>query len=337
MFKRHTLFVVGAGASKELNMPVGTELAKAIHTKLNLKPREGGARPSGADMAFVEELFREYQKQGKDWVAASRLIHNGILLTHSIDEFLEIHQENDLVKGIGKAAIAKCILEAERNSKLLHKPQPHRTGLELLKLENTWHVRFMRRLAQGVKLQNVHQIFDKVSFVVFNYDRCLEYFLLQTLQYLFGISDTEAASILDDLTIIHPFGDIGPLTKIPFGGTDNLNDLQFTRIGPLIQTYAEAAAGSKHDEMQVEVARAQCFVFLGFAFHPEAMRLLKPANPLPELPPVFATALGMSNEDAALVSRQIAIMARTHIDLPRLRNDLTCAELFDGYARSIAG
>jgi hypothetical protein len=30
MFKRHTLFVIGAGASKELNMPVGAELAKAI-------------------------------------------------------------------------------------------------------------------------------------------------------------------------------------------------------------------------------------------------------------------------------------------------------------------
>src|SRR5262249_11303988 len=251
-----TLFVVGAGASQELNMPVGTDLAKAIHSKLNLKPGEGGANPSGVDMAFIGELLHTYAKQQKEWIAVSRLIHNGILLTHSIDEFLEIHQDNDLVKVIGKAAIAKCILEAERSSALFYKPQPHRTGLEVLQLENTWHVRFMRRLAQGVALQNVRQIFDNVSFIVFNYDRCLEYFLLHALQYVYDIREEDAYSIVDDLTIIHPFGDIGPLTQVPFGGPDNLDDLKFTPISDRIQTYTEAAT-SKYNEIQVEVARAQ--------------------------------------------------------------------------------
>jgi hypothetical protein len=103
-------------------------------------------------------------------------------------------------------------------------------------------------------------------------------------------------------------------------------------------------AGSKYNEIQVEVARAQCFVFLGFAFHPEAMRLLMPVTPLPTLPPVFATAHGMSDDDAALVAHQITSMSRPRgprggpFPGPvRLRNDLTCAQLFDGYARSIAG
>jgi hypothetical protein len=274
MFKRRTLFVVGAGASKELNMPVGTELAKAIQNKLNVK-LDFGSISSAGDMAFVRELKHAYQQQPGDWFAAGRLIHNGILLTHSIDEFLEIHQENELVKSIGKAAIAKCILEAERNSSLFHKPQPHRTGLDLLKLENTWHVRFMRRLAQGVALQNVRQVFDNVSFIVFNYDRCLEYFLLHALQHLYGINEEDAHSIVDDLTIIHPFGDLGPLTEVPFGGPDSLNDFEFIPMSRLIQTYTEAAA-SQYNKIQVEVARAKCFVFLGFAFHPEAMALLMP-------------------------------------------------------------
>jgi len=85
MFKRHTLFVVGAGASHELDMPVGTGLAKAIYKKLDLKPDESHTNPSGEDMAFVQELKNAYQQQ--PWFAASRLIHNGILLTHSIDAF----------------------------------------------------------------------------------------------------------------------------------------------------------------------------------------------------------------------------------------------------------
>jgi hypothetical protein len=258
-------------------------------------------------------------------------------LTHSIDEFLEIHQDNDLVNVIGKAAIAKCILEAERSSSLFYKPQPHRTGLVPSQLENTWHLRFMRRLAQGVTLQNVRQIFHNVSFIVFNYDRCLEYFLLHALQYLFGIPEEEASSIVDNLTIIHPFGDIGPITNVPFGAPDNLNDIQFIRISRAIQTYTEAAAGGKYNEIQVEVARAQCFVFLGFAFHPEAMRLLKPAAPIRANPPVFATALGMSKDDATLVANQIGQMSEVpYPPAVRVRNDLKCAELFDEYARSIA-
>jgi hypothetical protein len=264
MFKRRTLFVIGAGASQELKMPVGTELAKAIYKKLDFQRHQGGS-VSAEDHAFLQELKDTYRLRPNDWFAASRLIHNGILLTHSVDEFLEIHQENALVKAIGKAAIVKCIVEAERSSNL----QPHRTDFDVLTLENTWHIRFWRQLVQGVKLR---QIFDNVSFIVFNYDRCLEYFLLHALQNLFDISEEDAYSILDDLTIIHPFGDIGPLKKVPFGAPDNLDDTQFIPISDAIQTYTEAEAGSKHNEIQGEIARAQCFVFLGFAFHPEAMR-----------------------------------------------------------------
>jgi hypothetical protein len=298
-------------------------------------------------MAFIGELRRVYKRRAQDWFEATRLIHNGILLTHSVDEFLEIHQDNDVVKVIGKAAIAKCILEAERNSKLFHKARPHRTGLDLLKLENTWHLRFMRRLAQGVTKQNVRQIFDNVSFIVFNYDRCLEYFLLHGLQYLFGIGEGEASSILDDLTIIHPFGYIGPLSKVPFGGPDNFADVEFIPMWQAIQTYTEVAAGGQYKTIQGEVALAQCFVFLGFAFHPEAMRLLIPENPLPMLQPptpqpptpqsVFATALGMSDDDVGVVTYQIARMFQSMDGVRRLRNDLKCVQLFDSYARSIAG
>jgi len=232
MFKRRTLFVIGAGASQELKMPVGPELAKAIYKKLAFRRHQGGS-VSGEDRAFLQELKDTYRPLPNGWFAASRLIHNGILLTHSVDEFLEIHQKNEVVKVIGKAAIAKCILEAERSSNL----QPHQRGLDLPTLENTWHVRFMRRLVQGVTLQNVRQIFDNVSFIVFNYDRCLEYFLLHALQYLFGIPEEEASSIVDNLTIIHPFGDIGPLRTVAFGAPDNLDDIQFIPISRAIQTY----------------------------------------------------------------------------------------------------
>jgi hypothetical protein len=41
MFKRRTLFVLGAGASAEVDFPLGSQLAKAIGNKLDIR-FEGG-------------------------------------------------------------------------------------------------------------------------------------------------------------------------------------------------------------------------------------------------------------------------------------------------------
>jgi hypothetical protein len=307
MFKRRTLFAIGAGASQELNMPMGTQLANTIHDKLNIKVDDWGDNPTGPDKALVRELRFAFPQQDppNSWYAAARLIHNGILLTHSIDEFLEIHQRDELVQRIGKATIARSIIEAERDSHLFYKNKPYHFALDLLRLENAWHLRFMRKLAQGVNLSSVQTIFDNVAFVVFNYDRCVEYFLLHALQGLFDINAKDAASILDDLSIVHPFGKIGDLSKVSFGGPDG-HDPDIIPISHNIQTYTEVAGSEVYNEIQVEVARAECFVFLGFAFHPEAMRLLVPGTPLRKMRPVFATAYGMSNEDAHYVQGQIA-------------------------------
>jgi hypothetical protein len=60
MFKRQTLFVIGAGASQELKMPVGTELAMAIHSTVKLKRGEWGANLSGARVAQGSTLVERH-------------------------------------------------------------------------------------------------------------------------------------------------------------------------------------------------------------------------------------------------------------------------------------
>ena len=45
---------------------------------------------------------------------------------------------------------------------------------------DTWLVKFMYMLGRGVPKENVREIFDNVSFIVFNYDRCVEFFLRNT-------------------------------------------------------------------------------------------------------------------------------------------------------------
>jgi hypothetical protein len=46
MFNRRTLFIIGAGASKEINLPTGIELATKIAQMLDIR-EEGGTAISG--------------------------------------------------------------------------------------------------------------------------------------------------------------------------------------------------------------------------------------------------------------------------------------------------
>jgi hypothetical protein len=67
----------------------------------------------------------------------------------------------------------------------------------------------LRMLGSDIKAQSVNEIFDNVAFIVFNYDRCLEYFLENALQLVYNIKPNQARSIIDDLNIIHPYGLVG--------------------------------------------------------------------------------------------------------------------------------
>jgi hypothetical protein len=60
----------------------------------------------------------------------------------------------------------------------------------------------------------VLKLFENASFIIFNYDRCLEQFLVNALPRLYAISETEADSIVHNINIIHPYGSVGELGRI---------------------------------------------------------------------------------------------------------------------------
>src|SRR6266567_2107965 len=103
MFKRRTLFIVGAGGSQEVGFPVGTTLAASIGSALKVV---GGAysetRPSFRDKELFYELQRylgqDPQGQLTEYWDAAKLVSSGITLANSIDDFLNIHSRNPRVK-----------------------------------------------------------------------------------------------------------------------------------------------------------------------------------------------------------------------------------------------
>src|ERR1700722_19142708 len=104
MFKRDTLFIIGAGASQEVGFPLGTELAKLIGSRL-VRGVTDDRRAVYADPEFFDQIHRTFPKNINELYAAAQRITEGIQLTNSIDDFLNVHSADDLIKPVGKAAI----------------------------------------------------------------------------------------------------------------------------------------------------------------------------------------------------------------------------------------
>jgi hypothetical protein len=349
MFKRRTLFVLGAGASFEANLPVGLGLAKMIVKKLDVRVGDHGRNIGEGDGALLQQFKDQFPADFNGYLQAGWRIRDGLPTASSIDDFLDMHSHDELMQLAGKAAIVKTILEAERESHLFFDPNNSRDrSIVLGKLEASWFMRFLRVLGRNVAKANVRQIFDNVGFVVFNYDRCLEFFLLNALQAMYSISINEAVSIVQNLTIVHPYGTVGNLpdfgngNQIPFGGGDQHFDYNTITLAKRIKTYTEQIGGSEQtNAIRNEVIRADQIVFLGFAYHEQNMLLLRPPEELGHAIPIYGTAVGMSNSDVAIAIGELsswflpeAVEGSDLIESIHIENKLTCAALFDNYAKS---
>jgi hypothetical protein len=74
------------------------------------------------------------------------------------------------------------------------------------------------------------------------------------------------------------------------------------------------------------------------------MLLLRPIEEFASTRPIYGTAVGMSDSDVAIATGELRswfmpddILSRDLFDSIHIENTLTCAKLFDNYAKSIAG
>lgn len=189
-------------------------------------------------------------------------------------------------------------------------------------------------LGRGVPKEDLSRIFNHVSFIVFNYDRCIEHFLRHALKHLYAIEDQEAQSMVEGLRIIHPYGAVN---SAQFGATR----ADYAALATGIRTYTEQThAADMLNELQIQIDEAEAIVFLGFAYHDQNMRLIVPREGM-STKPVFGTAFGMSDPDIELTTKELGSwyldpFAKTELRTNvRLNSNLTCADLFDHFNRSL--
>lgn len=343
MFKSKTVFIVGAGASAEFGLPIGSGLKKIIAKHIDIS-FEHGYRLERGNSEIVEAINEKVRNESgnpNQYYQAGRRVGLAMPVAPSIDNYLDAHKHDKFSTVIGKLGIVASILEAERNSSLYFN-QIANNKTDLLKSGDTWLSRLSSFLVERIDKNSVDSIFDNVAFIVFNYDRCVELYLHQMLQDYYGINEKHAANLIKGLTIIHPYGHVGCLpwqsdsNEGVYFGSD-LNGRQLLVASERIRTFTERIEDSNGlIEINKSISSAARMVFLGFSFQPQNMELLsleKKGN----VCSVFATAYNMSDHDCNVVKADIQKMLKgTILDFNiEIRNTLKCQKLFDEYTRTL--
>lgn len=314
MLSRPTVIVIGAGASFELGLPVGSELKKSISALLNITFPDGYNQKSGDYQ--IKELVkdRSIARNENDW---NPILHKCWLLRDalpgslSIDNLMDAHRTDEDITFIGKLAIAKAILAAERKSKLFRDIGDRE--FTFADVADTWLVPFFQIASEGVARENAASIFENVTFIVFNYDRCVERFLPVALKLYYDLNDSEAAEIAGKVRIVHPYGQVGSISHadsgldyVPFGS----NRYDLSKVAEGIKTFSE---GLHNPEQQATITdsiqRAAQVVFLGFAFHPLNMGLMA-SKSIPAMRKIFGTTVGLS--EAAIRAIKASLFTTFH-------------------------
>ena len=349
MFRNQTVVILGAGASCECGLPTGAELRTRVARLLDIRFRYGYEQVSG-DYEIVEALRIAVQKDptgSRDinpHLQAGRRICDAMPQTISIDNFIDTHQGDAKLELCGKLAIVKAILEGERSSSLYFDPTGEQRRINFGALDATWYNTFVQLLTQNCTLSALPERLSKVSFVVFNYDRCIEHFLYHSIQNVYGVDATAAADLMRSTAILHPYGVVGNLPwkggsqTIEYGG--NPGGRQLLELASGIKTFTEGTDPSSSDILKIRehVNQATTLLFLGFAYHAQNLALIDSSknHPDPVAVRYYGTAFGMSVSDCDLVRQQLIKLGSASPDRIILRSDKRCFDMFKEYWRSLA-
>lgn len=307
MISKSTVFIVGAGASKELKLPLGSELLGLISDATTFRFGHINGMESG-DEVIAECLTRTFRPDAKKYFESAPRLRSVIPLFRSIDEALHYLSHDAQAISLGKIAIARLITAAERNSTLFQRA------------DRPWHARgswlpeFLSLVLSSHSKTTAATAFDSVSIISFNYDRVIEEFLFHALQANALMERPEAVSLIRKLKIIRPYGRLGPLPwddatdPFPFGGVGERQD-DYSAVAKNIRTFTEQTGlDGVRKEIDDMLYRAKVIVFLGFGFHGQNLELLR-VSPRGEKPTpsktIFATFCGVPDENKSYLKERI--------------------------------
>lgn len=347
MANPNTVFIVGAGASREANLPDGSELTERISILLNFS-FDAFTLKTGDSLIF--EALRESGQSSKAindvgaHVDAGRIICDAMPLAKSIDNFIDHHKGNKYVAVVGKLAITRSILDAEFNSLLYRSPMDLNSQPKFGELSKTWFKGFFEIVTGNCQFKDIGERARSISLIVFNYDRCIEQFLYYAFQTYYSVTKDQAADLVNSMAIYHPYGTVGNLQWQKRGPAIEYGDipsaLKLSELSRQIKTFTEGTDTTSSEilEIRKRVKEAKKLVFLGFAFHPLNLNLLfESAHAETNTPgSCYATAFGISDSNCMVIRDRLRSSTGWKDERIVIRNHLRCSELLREYERSLS-
>lgn len=343
MLSSKTVFIVGAGASSEVKLPVGNQLKADIVAKLQFREDDFGRLIAG-DMTIASALRQQRSASLKSYSEACVRICGGLVLSSSIDDFIDAHRDDEYVGRAGRIAIAYSILQAERDSALYFERKRIDSTINFNAIQDTWYAQFYSWLTQGVSRSELPGLFKNVSIVTFNYDRCIEHFLVHAIAANYNVPIVVSTQLVAALPIHRPYGSVGnyfgdSTTSVEFGSIKNHS---LDRIEADLKTYTQKIEDPKSlSAIRTAISEAHVLVFLGNAFHATNMRVLGERNGASAPKRIFATRKGISDADLFVVKQQfLALCGNSQIfaDDPNFffsNESEKCSALFNRFRLSL--
>lgn len=335
MFKPNTVLIVGAGASNEVGLPLGTDLVEQIAGLLSFQRDElTGRLPEQND--FVRELMnragpyklRHYERAAVQMIA-------GMRSAESVDRFIDRNRHDEYIRTLGKAAIVKAISFKERKTGLFSDKGEAIRGRS--NIDETWYWTLVRMLLEGSPPPE--SLFDDISIICFNYDRCIEHYLACELMRSYHIDRVEAAKLVSRLTIWHPYGTIAPLDTqepngVAYGDNESVSGRCF-QLSSRIRTFTEEHEDhAMIDAIRARIRAAETVVFLGFGYYKQNLELIEPKGPT-QVKWILGTGFGLSDSARFVVEERLSHWDKGEppkINVPHMK----CAELLNHFRMQLS-
>lgn len=346
MLKRKTLLIVGAGASAEFNLPIGSELIEHIRNRLSFHDSRGHLYSKNEDLfRILTGLGKKNANDTGRYIDLAGTIRNGLAHSKSIDNFIRTHNTNTELVELCKIAISDVICQCERSSIL--QPDGHiKPFFRQEPKPYTWLEVFTKNYFAEYDVIEFEDAISQLKIVCFNYDRCIEIFLRRAIVDYFNIPTPRAQEIVDQIEIIHPYGSLGPVwgheVSVEFASSTTAFDV--LKSANEIRTFHEGVSDpSVALRIHKAIGWAESIVFLGFGFLQQNMELLKPEKSIvgEKLKSVYATVKGFSEENIYQV--QLSIDSLLHngnfgvASLRALKEPRKCADLLDSHRAELFG
>lgn len=346
--RNNLVLVLGAGASKEAGLPIGTELKELIARVLHMTFKAGQQVTGDYDIYEAYQHFVTTLDDGTKRGAlteAGHIISKAMPLAESIDNFIDAHKGMQNIEIAGKLAIAKCILQAERSSKLYSDAYTNSPHFNFADLEKTWYGALFKTLIRNCQRSDIPRRLGSTTIISFNYDRCIKHYLHHALMRYYNVESAKAAEWVANLDVFHPYGSMGPMPwenpqdAVGFGAEVDARTL--LKVAQRIKTFTEGTDEAHSDILAIRqaIASTDKLAYLGFAYNEQNLKLLygNETNKHREgFCSVIGTSYGLSQNDIELITGELTTLGGYAREWVRIRDQFDCTAMFSQFGRSLA-